>query len=154
MRNVMSEQARSFSRCTLQGPLGFPVGTVTIIFCLPHQSKDGGGKVVGRCMGWGQVGGGEAWSSKQGSGSNFMPTLRKTGEDRLKKLAVCLNSLCDEWEEGALWRAFFPVHSDFVVIWCTCSPTFCDPLDHRSWVIDHQPKQNLAVFPGETGVPK
>lgn len=27
---------------------------------------------------------------------------RKTGEDKLKTLAVCLNSLCEEWEEDAL----------------------------------------------------
>lgn len=51
MRNVMSEQARSFLRCTLQGPLGFPVGAVTIILCLPHPSEDSGGEAVGRCKG-------------------------------------------------------------------------------------------------------
>ena len=37
----------------------------------------------------------------------FYASTRKTGEDRLKKLAVCLNSLRDEWEEDALQRAFF-----------------------------------------------
>ena len=32
----------------------------------------------------------------------FYASIRKTGGDRLKKLAVCLNSLCDEWGEDAL----------------------------------------------------
>lgn len=32
MLNVMSEQACSFSRCTLLGPIGFPEGAVTVIF--------------------------------------------------------------------------------------------------------------------------
>lgn len=32
----------------------------------------------------------------------FYASARKTGEDRLKKLAVYLNSLSDEWEEDTL----------------------------------------------------
>lgn len=51
MRNVMSEQARSFSRCTLQGPLGFPVGAVTIIFAFPTRARMVGAKQ------WGGAGG-------------------------------------------------------------------------------------------------
>lgn len=101
MRNVMSEQARSFSQCTLQGPLGFPVGAVTIIFCLPHPSKDGGGKLVGGARGEDRLEEGKRDQANKAQDA----ILCQREEDRrgqLKKLPLCLNSLCDEWEEGAL----------------------------------------------------
>lgn len=46
--------------------------------------------------------------------SQFYASTRKTGEDRLNKLAVCLNSLWGEWEEDTLGRAFFSADSDFL----------------------------------------
>lgn len=47
MQNVMSEQARSFSQCTLRGPLGFPRGAVTIISAFPMQAGPAGAKQQG-----------------------------------------------------------------------------------------------------------
>lgn len=149
MRNVMSEQARSFSRCTLQGPLGFPVGAVTIIFCLPHPSEDCGGKLVGGARGE------DRWEEGKRDQANKAqdPILCQREEGRrgqLKKLPVCLNSLCDEWEEGALRRAFF------LYIATLSSSDICAALPfviHVSRGDDHQPKQSLLVLPGETGAP-
>lgn len=48
--------------------------------------------------------------------SQFYASTRKTGEDRLNKLAVCLNSLWGECEEDALGRAFFSADSDFLLL--------------------------------------
>lgn len=101
MRNVMSEQARSFSQCTLQGPLGFPGRAVTFTFCLPHPGEDGGDKLVGGARGEDRL---EEGKHDQANKTQD-PILCQHEEDRrgqLKKLPVCLNSLCDEWEEGAL----------------------------------------------------
>lgn len=131
------------------GPLGFPVGAVTIIFCLPHPSEDGGGKLVGGARGE------DRWEEGKRDQANKAqdPILCQHEEDRrvqLKKLPVCLNSLCDEWKEGALRRAFS------LYIMTLSSSDICAALPfviHVSRGDDHQPKQNLVVLPGETGTP-
>lgn len=85
----MSEQARSFSQCTLQGPLGFPGGAVTIIFCLPHPSEDGGGKLVGGARGEDRLEEGKRDQANKAQD----PILFQHEEDRqgqLKELSVVL----------------------------------------------------------------
>lgn len=59
MQNVMSEQAHSFSQCTLRGPLSFPREAVTVISAFPTRAGPAGAKQQGDAR-MRAAGGGEA----------------------------------------------------------------------------------------------